>query len=309
MKSITPQQALWLSIAAALTTIAMKAGAWWLTDSVGYLSDALESLVNLAGATFALLMVNLARAPADPEHPYGHGKAEYFSAAFEGVLIFLAALAILVAAGERLINPRPLDKLGIGMALSIGASLINFAVAKVLFQVGRAHRSMALEADARHLMTDVWTTAGVVGGVALAALSGLNWLDPLVAIAVALNILREGWHLMHRSADGLMDRALGESEISEIEAVLASFATQGCEFANLRTRAAGPLHFAHVDMLVPGDWTVARAHGLADEIELAIERIGARLSTHVAPMAGEVSDSSIAGVRRSSPHRHDREDA
>ena len=286
MKSITPQQALWLSIAAALTTIAMKAGAWWLTDSVGYLSDALESLVNLAGATFALLMVNLARAPADPTHPYGHGKAEYFSAAFEGVLIFLAALAILVAAGERLINPRPLDKLGIGTALSIGASLINFAVAKLLFQVGRAHRSMALEADARHLMTDVWTTAGVVVGVALAALSGWNWLDPLVAIAVALNILREGWHLMHRSADGLMDRALRESEIREIEAVLASFATQGCRFANLRTRAAGPLHFAHVDMLVPGDWTVARAHGLADEIELAIERIGATLSTHVEPIDG-----------------------
>lgn len=160
MRTLTPQQALLLSVAAALTTIGMKTGAWWLTGSVGYLSDALESLVNLAGASFALLMVSFARAPADPAHPYGHGKAEYFSAAFEGVMIFIAALAILFVAGERLLHPQPLGELGIGTGLSVGASLVNFVVARILFQVGRAHRSLALEADARHLMTDVWTLPG-----------------------------------------------------------------------------------------------------------------------------------------------------
>lgn len=284
MRTLTPQQALLLSVAAALTTIGMKTGAWWLTGSVGYLSDALESLVNLAGASFALLMVSFARAPADPEHPYGHGKAEYFSAAFEGVMIFIAALAILFAAGERLLHPQPLGALGLGTALSVGASLVNFVVARVLFQVGRANRSLALEADARHLMTDVWTTAGVVGGVALASASGLGWLDPLIAAAVALNILREGWGLMQRSVDGLMDRALAAEEIERIEAVLASFAARGCHFANLKTRVAGSMHFAHVDIRLPGDWSVARAHALADEIERAVElQAGTRLTTHVEP--------------------------
>ena len=295
MKTITPLQALSLSIAAALMTIGMKAGAWWLTGSVGYLSDALESFVNLAGATFALLMVSYASMPADPEHPYGHGKAEYFSAAFEGVMIFIVALAIISAAAERLIHPQPLGELGIGTALSVCASLVNFVVAKVLFRVGRAHRSLALEADARHLMTDVWTTAGVVAGVGLASFSGWNWLDPTVAIAVALNIVREGWHLMHRSVDGLMDRALDDEDIREIEAVLQSFAVQGCRFANLRTRAAGAMRFAHVDVRVPGEWSVARAHELADAIERATKkRTGAVLSTHVEPLAR----ASAAGMPR-----------
>ncbi|WP_041656360.1 cation diffusion facilitator family transporter [Azoarcus sp. KH32C] len=284
MGTLTPQQALLLSLAAAFTTIGMKTGAWWLTGSVGYLSDALESLVNLAGASFALLMVSFARAPADPEHPYGHGKAEYFSAAFEGVMIFVAALAILVAAGERLLHPQPLGKLGVGTGLSIGASLVNFVVARILFEVGRANRSLALEADARHLMTDVWTTAGVVAGVALASVSGWVWLDPLIAGAVALNILRDGWGLMQRSVDGLMDRALGADEIARIEAVLASFAGQGCRFANLKTRVAGAMHFAHVDLRLPGDWSVARAHALADAVELAVEKeTGVRLTTHIEP--------------------------
>lgn len=284
MRTLTPHQALLLSILAAITTIGMKSGAWWLTGSVGYLSDALESLVNLAGASFALLMVYFARAPADPRHPYGHGKAEYFSAAFEGMLIFVAAVAILIAAGDRLLHPQPLGALGVGTALSVGASLVNFAVARVLFQVGRAHRSLALEADARHLMTDVWTTAGVVIGVALASASGWVWLDPLVAGAVALNILREGWGLMHRSVDGLMDPALDVDDIAHIEAVLASFSVQGCRFANLKTRVAGSLHFAHVDLRLPGDWTVARAHELADAIERAVEQqTGARLTTHIEP--------------------------
>lgn len=284
MTPITPQRALLLSVAAALATIAMKAGAWWLTGSVGYLSDALESLVNLAGASFALLMVNLARAPADAGHPWGHGKAEYFSAAFEGVLIFLAALAILAMAIPRLFDPQPVGQLGIGTALSVAASFINFAVARVLFEVGRRHRSLALEADARHLMADVWTTAGVVAGVALSAAAGWPWLDPLVAIAVALNILREGWYLIQRSVDGLMDKALESDEIRAIETVFDGFEARGCRFANLRTRSAGPLRFAHVDLRVPGDWSVARSHALADAVEAAVSEIGVTLSTHVEPL-------------------------
>ncbi|NMG14545.1 cation diffusion facilitator family transporter [Aromatoleum bremense] len=284
MRTLTPHQALLLSILAALTTIGMKAGAWWLTGSVGFLSDALESLVNLAGASFALLMVSLARAPADPEHPYGHGKAEYFSAAFEGMLIFVAALVILAMAVERLIHPQPLGALGLGTVLSVGASLVNLAVARILFDVGRAHRSLALEADARHLMTDVWTTAGVVTGVGLASLSGWNWLDPLVAAGVALNILREGWSLMHRSVDGLMDRALDDAEIRHIEAVLQSCCNGGGCFVNLKTRVAGAMQFAHVDLRVPGNWTVAHAHALADAAERAVHKqTGTRLTTHIEP--------------------------
>jgi cation diffusion facilitator family transporter len=279
-----PRQALGLSVAAAVVTIAMKTVAWRLTGSVAYLSDALESLVNLAGATFALLMVWYARTPADRGHPYGHSKAEYFSAAFEGVMIFVAALGILGAAGERLLHPKELGQLGGGTALSVGASLVNLAVARVLFRVGRAHHSMALEADARHLMTDVWTTVGVIAGVGMASLTGWKWLDPVIAAAVAVNILREGWHLMRRSFDGLMDRALDEEEVARIEAVLREVAGEGVHFVNLRTRAAGSLRFAHVDVRVPGDWSVARAHEVADALELAVEeRTGARLTTHIEP--------------------------
>lgn len=284
MSSITPQQALLLSVTAALATMALKTGAWWLTGSVGYLSDALESGVNLAGASFALAMVRLARTPPDDSHPWGHGKAEYFSAAFEGALIFVAALAILWAAADRLLHPQALGALGFGTLLSVIASAINFAVARLLFEVARRHRSLALEADGRHLMTDVWTTAGVIVGVGLAVATGWHWLDPLVAIAVALNILREGWHLMRRAIDGLMDRAFGERDQARLEAVFATFADRGCRFANLRTRTAGPRRFAHVDLLVPGQWTVEQAHALADEVEAAAARHGLSLDTHVEPL-------------------------
>lgn len=285
MKLLTPRQALLLSLAAALTTIAMKAGAWWLTGSIGYLSDALESVVNVAGAGFALWMVTYARQPADDDHQYGHGKAEYFSAAFEGGLIFIASLIILLTAVERLLNPQPIGALGIGTLLSIGASLINFLVARVLLEVGRAHRSLALEADARHLMTDVWTTAGVVCGVGLAGATGWTWLDPVVAAVVALNILREGWELMRRSIDGLMDRALSGDEVAAIERILRETLPPGCFHAKLRTRAAGAVHFAHVELCVPGDWTVAQAHALADVLERAVEdQTGTRLATHLEPL-------------------------
>jgi len=285
MKAFTPRQALLLSLAAALITIAMKTGAWWLTGSIGYLSDALESLVNLAGAGFALWMVAYARQPADDDHQYGHGKAEYFSAAFEGGLIFIAALIILLTAGERLLNPQPIGDLGVGTLLSVGASLINFLVARVLLQVSRAHRSLALEADARHLMADVWTTAGVVCGVGLAVVTGWGWLDPVVAAAVALNILREGWELMRRSVDGLMDRALSAAEVAAIERTLSEAAPPECFHSKLTTRAAGAIHFAQVEFCVPGEWTVAEAHALADAIERTVEaRTGTRLTVHLEPL-------------------------
>ncbi|MBW7923456.1 MAG: cation transporter [Burkholderiaceae bacterium] len=292
MRTFTPQQALQLSILAAVTTIGLKTGAWWLTGSVGYLSDAAESIVNLIGASFALAMVSYARVPADDDHPYGHGKAEYFSAALEGAMIFVAAAAILYFAAERLFNPKPLGHLGLGTALSVAASIVNFAVARVLLQVGRAHRSLALEADARHLMTDVWTTAGVIVGVALASATGQGWIDPVVAAAVALNILREGWHLMHRSVGGLMDRAQNDEDIARIENVLRELAPPPCRFANLKTRVSGPLRFAQVDLWVPGSWSVARAHALADEIEDAVhKRTGSRLTTHVEP----IEEQSLKG--------------
>ncbi len=285
MRVLAPQLAIKLSVGAALATMAIKVAAWALTDSVGFLSDALESSVNLAGALFALWMLRWAQEPADDEHPFGHGKAEYFSAVFEAGLISLAALAIMGAAGERLLNPQPIERLGIGTAFAIIASLLNLGVARILLASGHAHRSMALEADGRHLMTDVWTTAGIIVGVGLAWASGWHWLDPLVAIAVALNILREGWRLMRRSIDGLMDRALATKDIERIEAVLASYEARGVRFDNLRTRLAGAQRFANVDLRVPGDWTVTRAHDAADEIERAVGLAvaGVLLETHVEP--------------------------
>lgn len=304
LRSMSPQQLLLLSVAAALVTMALKVGAWWLTGSVGYLSDALESGVNLAGASFALAMVRLARTPPDDAHPWGHGKAEYFSAAFEGAMIFIAALAILWAAADRLLAPQPLTQLGAGTTLSVLASAINLAVAKLLLEAGRRHRSMALEADGRHLMTDVWTTAGVVVGVGLAAITGWYWLDPLVAIAVALNILREGWHLMRRSVDGLMDRALGERDQARLEAIFQRFSDRDCRFVNLRTRVSGHKHFAHVDLQVPGGWTVARAHALADAVEMAAARQGISLDTHIEPIEDSAESRAAEAMPDGSAHPH-----
>ncbi len=285
MRTLTPQQALLLSIFAAVATIGLKTAAWWLTGSVGYLSDAAESIVNLIAASFALAMVSYARVPADDDHPYGHGKAEYFSSALEGAMIFVAAAVILFFAVERLIHPKELGDLGLGTVLSVAASIVNFAVARVLLQVGRAHHSLALEADARHLMTDVWTTAGVIVGVGLASATGYGWIDPLVAAAVALNILREGWHLLRRSVGGLMDRAQNDEDVARIENVLRELAPPPCRFANLKTRVSGPVRFANVDLWVPGSWSVARAHALTDEIENEVHRrTGSRLTTHVEPI-------------------------
>lgn len=274
-----------LSIAVACLTIGMKGAAWWLTGSIGYLSDALESLVNLAGATFALVMVNYAQQPPDAGHPYGHGKAEYFSAAFEGGLIFIAALAILVMAGQRLLTPQPLGELSLGTGLSVLSTVLNLVVAQVLFRVARVHRSLALEADARHLMTDVWTTVGVVTGVALANATGWYWLDPIVAIGVALNILREGWYLLSRAVGGLMDPALDPTDVARIRAVLHGFENRhGCRTAELLTRQAGAQRFAQVNLLVPAHWSVQQAHDLADLLEAAVAELDVELTTHVEPL-------------------------
>ncbi len=281
---ITPAQALLLSLLAAILTIALKTAAWWLTGSVGFLSDALESLVNLAAAAFALTMVMYARQPPDAGHPYGHGKAEYFSAAFEGALILAAAIAILVAAGERLLNPRPIQALGLGTALSVAASVINLGAAWVLLQTGRRHRSIALEADARHLLTDVWTTAGVVVGVALAMVTGWLWLDPVVAMLVAANILREGWRMLSRAAAGLMDRSLSHDDVVRIEHLLEQHIPQGCHYVNLRTRRSGVDHFVDIELRVPGQWTVTDSHEVADHLEARLAAHGYLLNTHVEPI-------------------------
>lgn len=288
MLNLRPRQLLLLSLLAAFVTMALKTLAWYLTGSVGFLSDAIESLVNVAGAGFALLMVSLARRPADDSHPYGHSKAEYLSAAFEGGLIFIAAIAIMITAIERLVNPQPLATLGLGTALTILASVINLAIALLLLHGGKQHSSPALEGDGKHLMTDVWTTVGVVLGVALAAYSGYTWLDPLVAIAVALHILYEGGNILFKAINGLMDKALPEQRISQIEQILAGFSSQKVQFINLRTRAAATLQFAQVDMQVPGDWSVVRAHQVADEAESAIKALGVNLSIHIEPQHADM---------------------
>jgi len=283
MLTLRPRQLLLLSLLAAFATMALKTLAWHLTGSVGFLSDAVESLVNVAGAGFALLMVTLARKPADDSHPYGHSKAEYLSAAFEGGMILLAALVICITAIERLFNPHPISTLGIGTALIVLASVLNLAMGLLLLHGAKRYNSPALEGDGKHLLTDVWTTVGVIAGVALAALSGYSWIDALVAIAVAIHILIEGGHILYKAANGLMDKALPEARIVEIEQALAAFSGHNVRFINLRTRAAATLQFAQADMQVPAEWTVERAHKLADEAELALQALGVSLSIHIEP--------------------------
>jgi len=275
-----------LSIAVALATIALKTGAWWVTDSVSLLSDALESLVNLAGAMFALTMVTVADQPPDADHPYGHHKAEYFSSGFEGVLIVVAALAIMWAAGHRLLDPQPLEDVGLGLALSVASSVLNGALALAMLRKAREHRSMALEADARHLITDVWTSAGVVVGLLATKFTGWLWLDPVVAILLALNILREGGSLVRRSADGLMDRALEPEVRAEIEKTLDVFRHQAIRFDHVSTRRAGQRRFVDLHMHMPSGWTLGRAAALRTSVEQALMSAvpGLRASIQLLPM-------------------------
>jgi len=275
----------WLSIAAAVFTIALKTVAYFLTGSVGLLSDALESLVNLAGAVMALSMLTVAARPPDDDHLYGHGKAEYFSSFFEGVLILLAAGGIVLASVERLVRPRPLEQLGLGLLVSVIASLVNLGVALVLLRAGRRHHSITLEANARHLLTDVWTSAGVVVGVGAVSLTSWLWLDPVVALVVAGNIIVTGVRIVRQSVSGLMDAALPVAELAGLRAVLDSYATGGVQFHALRTRQAGARRFVSVHVLVPGRWTVRRGHQLLERIEADIRHVlpNATVFTHLEP--------------------------
>ena len=290
----------WLSVAAALATISLKMLAWWLTGSVGLLSDARESLVNLAAALLALSMLRLAAAPPDENHPYGFSKAEYFAAGIEGALIVLAAAGILAAAIPRLIEPAPLDAPVLGLGLTVAASAINFAVALVLIRVGHRHHSITLEADGRHLMTDVWTSAGVFLGVALVFVTGWLRLDPLVALAVALHIIWTGVGLMRRSWRGLLDAAIPAEDTGEIAKLFAEYAKRyGVTFHALRTRQAGMRRFISFHLLVPDAWTVAHAHRLSEELEERIRSLvpNASIFTHIEPIS-EPSSYEDQGLDR-----------
>jgi cation diffusion facilitator family transporter len=275
-----------LSVAVALATIALKFGAWWLTGSVGLLSDALESFVNLAGALFALMMVTVAAAPPDADHPYGHHKAEYFSSGFEGLLILLAALAIVWAAGHRFVAPQPLQDVGIGVTLSALSSVLNGALAYAMLRKAREHRSMALEGDARHLFTDVYTSVGVIAAVIAVPLTGWLWLDPAIAVAVAANIVREGVRLLWASADGLMDRALEPEVQATIARTLEQFKHPAIRFDHVATRRAGHRRFVDLHMHMPAGWTLQRAAALRASVEQALMSAvpGLRATIQLLPM-------------------------
>ena len=281
----------WLSIAAAVATIALKSTAYWLTGSVGLLSDAVESLVNLAGGVMALLMLKIAARPADDDHAYRHSKAEYFSSGVEGTLILLAAASIGYTAVLRLLHPRPLEQVGIGLAVSVAASLINLVVALVILRAGRRRNSITLEANAHHLLTDVWTSVGVVAAIGAVALTGWSWLDPVVALLVAANIIWTGVGIVRRSVAGLMDTALPPADVAKIDAVLAAHTAAGAQFHNLRTRQAGARKFVNFDVLVPGAWTVQRGHDLVEEIEAELRRElpDSTIFTHLEPVEDPAS--------------------
>ena len=271
----TPKRLLWASVGVAVITIALKTLAWWLTDSVGLLSDAMESLVNLASAMFGLLMVTVAEAPPDEDHPYGHHKAEYFSSGFEGILIIVAGLGILWAAGHRVFDPQPLEQVGLGLVLSVGSSALNGLLAWVMFRAAREHRSLALEADARHLVTDVWTSVGVVVGIVLVKLTGWLWLDAVVAMAVALNILKEGAHLVWQSSQGLMDEAVEPEVQQQIEQVLEGFVyridgRKIIRFDHVVSRKAGQRRFVDMHMHMPANWSLGHAASLRNRVEKAL---------------------------------------
>ena len=288
----TPERYAWLSVGAAIATIGLKGFAWWLTGSVGLLSDALESLVNLAAALLAVWMLRVAISPPDKNHPHGFSKAEYFSAGIEGALIVLAAAGIFIAAIPRLIEPQPLEAPLLGLALTFLASLINLGVALVLMRAGKRHDSITLEADGHHLMTDVWTSAGVIAGVGLVYLTGWLRLDPIVALAVAAHIIWIGIGLMRRSVSGLLDAAIPQDDQSELSKLLKEYARRyGILFHAVRTRQAGARRFISFHMLVPDAWTVAHAHQLSEEIESRIRSLvpNAAVLTHIEPISDPAS--------------------
>jgi len=281
----------WLSIATAIATIALKAAAYVMTGSVGLLSDALESLVNLVAAVLALLMLYVSARPPDEDHAYGHTKAEYFASGAEGFLILLAAVAIGWAAVVRLIEPRPLEKVGLGLVVSTGASLLNFFTARILLTAGRRYRSIALEADAQHLLTDVWTSAGVLVGVGAVSLTGWERLDPIIALVVAANIVRTGLSLVNRSALALLDVAWAPAELEALRTVLRSHERPDVKFHAIRTRQAGTRRFVSLHVLVPGGWTVTQGHDLLERIESEIRSAvpHSTVETHMEPLEDPAS--------------------
>lgn len=274
----------WLSVGAALATIGLKVTAAVVTGSVGLFSDATESAVNLIGALMALAMLTVASRPADEDHTYGHHKAEYFSSGLEGGLILLAGLGIGVAAVQRLFHPRPLEAVPEGLAMAVVAAVINLGTAWVLLQAGRRYHSITLEANAHHLLTDVWTSAGVILGVGLVGWTGWRWLDPVVALLVGANILRTGYGIVRRSVMGLMDSALVEGDVAAVRSVLERYrASEGIDYHALRTRQAGSKKFVSVHVLVPGHWTVNQGHALLERIEAEIRQVlpGSSVFTHL----------------------------
>ena len=285
----------WLSIAAAVVTIAMKTAAYLLTGSVGLLSDALESVVNLVAAFIALAMLTLAAHPADENHAYGHTKAEYFSSGAEGALIMAAAISICWTAVHRLLNPQAIEKVGLALLISVLASAVNFAVARILLRAARQYHSITLEADSRHLMTDVWTSGGVLLGVGAVALTGWQRLDPIIALFVAANIIWSGIHLMKRSAHGLLDVSISAADRAAVDAVLQRHRTRGFEFHALRTRQSGSRPFIAFHVLVPPEWTVQKGHDLLEEIEAEIREAipRAHVFTHLEPLGDPRSDDDV----------------
>jgi cation diffusion facilitator family transporter len=285
----------WLSIAAAITTITLKAGAYLLTGSVGLLSDAIESIINLVAAGMALWMLTIAARPPDESHMFGHDKAEYFSSTVEGVLILVAAGGIAYTAVERLLEPVPLMQLGTGLVISFTAALVNFIVSRILLRAGDKYRSITLEADGQHLMTDVWTSVAVIIGVGAVALTGWQILDPLVALVVAANIVWTGIRLVRRSIAGLMDVSLSEKDQQQIETVLSKYREKGIEFHALRTRQAASRRFVSVHVLVPGEWTVHDSHHIAEDLESDIRQAirDAVVFTHLEPVEDELSLQDI----------------
>jgi cation diffusion facilitator family transporter len=284
-----------LSVLAALVTIGLKGGAYLLTGSIGLLSDALESLVNLLAAAVALYALSVAARPADEDHAYGHTKAEYFSSGFEGVLILVAAAAIMVSAAQRFIHPQAIRAPAAGLAVSVIATLVNWGVARVLFRAGRRHESIALEADAHHLMSDVWTSVGVIVGVGAAAATGWHRLDAIVAIVVAANVLRTGFGLVNRSMLGLLDTGLPEETRRRITDILEARAAEGVRYHALRTRQAGARRFISFHILVPGDWSVQKGHDLLEEIEEQVRAAvpNSSVDTHLEPIEDPVSWSDL----------------
>jgi cation diffusion facilitator family transporter len=272
MNRSAPIRFAWLSIATALATLALKTAAYLITGSVGLLSDAVEGVVNLVGGFMALAMLKVAARPADEDHAYGHGKAEYFSSGVEGGLILVAAVSIAVAAVPRLLSPRPLAALGVGLAVSVVAALVNLAAALLLLRAGHRHNSITLEANAHHLLTDVWTSGGVLAGVGMVALTDWQRLDPIVALLVAANIVWTGVRIVRRSILGLMDAALSAKDTAAVRKVLDGFTTDGVQFHALRTRQSGAQKFVSTHVLVPGHWTVQRGHELLERIEAEVRR-------------------------------------